>query len=420
MSIFHNAYEALVDACCIWRQEMRQVIRDEGVLIFFVLVPLVYPLLYSWIYNNEVVRDVPVAVVDDSHSSLSRQFLRMCDASPDVRVAYYAQDMDEAKSLVSRQLVKGVYYIPSEFDLNINRLEQATVGVYCDMSLMLAYKAIFQTAQNVTMEMGTQIKTQLGGKYTAREEVIAAQPLAFDDVPLYNPQGGYGSFILPAVLVLILQQTLALGIGLSAGTAREENRYRMLIPISRHYNGLFRIVLGKAMAYFMIFAVMGAWLTVAVPHLFHFPQLGDVRTIAVVMLPYLLACIFFGMTVSCLVKYRENVMLLMVFFSVPLLFMTGVSWPQASIPGVWQGVSLIVPSTFGVRAYVRINSMGASLSDVTMEYQALWVLTMIYFFVTCVVYSYQIFLARKNARDRLNMMKLHQQREASVAATENA
>jgi len=55
-----------------------------------------------------------------------------------------------------------------------------------------------------------------------------------------------------------------------------------------------------------------------------------------------------------------------------------------------------------------------------MEYQALWVLTMIYFFVTCVVYSYQIFLARKNARDRLNMMKLHQQREASVAATENA
>jgi ABC-2 type transport system permease protein len=120
------------------------------------------------------------------------------------------------------------------------------------------------------------------------------------------------------------------------------------------------------------------------------------------------------------VKYRENVMLLMVFFSVPLLFMTGVSWPQASIPGVWQGVSLIFPSTFGVRAYVRINSMGASLSDVTMEYQALWVLTMIYFFVTCVVYSYQIFLARKNARDRLNMMKLHQQREASVAATENA
>ena len=71
MSIFHNLREAFQDAAFIWRQEMGQVVRDEGVLIFFILVPLFYPLLYSWIYNNEVVREVPVVVVDQSHSSLS-------------------------------------------------------------------------------------------------------------------------------------------------------------------------------------------------------------------------------------------------------------------------------------------------------------------------------------------------------------
>ena len=97
MSIFHNAYESLQDTCYIWRQEMRQVFKDEGMIIFFIVVPLLYPLLYSWIYNNEIVRDIPVAIVDQSHSSLSRQFIRMCDASPDVRVAYYAQSLEEAK-----------------------------------------------------------------------------------------------------------------------------------------------------------------------------------------------------------------------------------------------------------------------------------------------------------------------------------
>ena len=154
MSIFRNAYDALQDACFIWRQEMKQVVKDEGVLIFFIIVPLVYPLLYSWIYNNEVVRDVPVAVVDQSHSHLSRQFLRHCDASPDVRIAYYAADLDEAKSLVSRQLVKGVYLIPADFAERVNRMQQATISVYCDMSLMLTYKAIYQTAQMVSMDMG--------------------------------------------------------------------------------------------------------------------------------------------------------------------------------------------------------------------------------------------------------------------------
>ena len=104
MSIFHNIYSWLEDAAYVWRQEVKQVFRDEGVLIFCVIVPLVYPLLYSWIYNNEVVHEVPVAVVDLSHSHQSRQFIRMCDASADVRVAYYAEDLDDAQSLVSRQV----------------------------------------------------------------------------------------------------------------------------------------------------------------------------------------------------------------------------------------------------------------------------------------------------------------------------
>ncbi|MCR5679031.1 MAG: ABC transporter permease [Prevotella sp.] len=405
MSIFHNAREALQDTAHIWRDEMRQVVRDEGVLIFFILVPLIYPLLYSWIYNNEVVREVPVAVVDQSHSSLSRQFIRQCDATPDVHVAYYAADLDEARSLVSRQIVKGIYLIPSDFDRNINRLQQATVSVYCDMSLMLTYKAIYQTARLVTLEMGSEIAARLGQHYTKREEVVSAKPIDYAEVAIYNPTGGYGTFILPAVLILIIQQTLVLGIGLSAGTAREENRYRQLIPISRHYRGMFRIVSGKALAYFMIYAVMTAYLLLVVPYMFNFTAIGRWQDIAIFILPYLLACIFFGMVVSCLIRYRENVMLLVVFLSVPLLFLTGVSWPQSSIPGFWQGISWLFPSTFGVRGFIRINEMGATVSDVLPEYQILWIHTLVYFFLACLVYRYQIYLARQNARQRLDKMK---------------
>ena len=395
----------LQDTFYIWRQEFKQVFKDEGVLIFLIIVPLVYPLLYSWIYNNETVHEVSVVVVDDSHTSLSRQFIRRCDASPDVRVAFYAQDMDEAKSLISRQLVKGAYYIPGDFETNVYRMQQGVISVYCDMSLMLTYKAIFQTAQLVSLEMGAEIRTKLGGHYTSREETITARPLDYADVPIFNPAGGYGSFILPGVLMLILQQTLVLGIGMSAGTARENSRYKQLIPISRPYQGVFRIVFGKSLCYFMIYAIMGVWLVVVVPKLFSFPQLATGWTLLVLMLPYILACIFFGMVMSCLVKYRENVMLLMVFMSVPLLFMSGVSWPQSNIPGLWQGVSWIFPSTWGIKAYVRLNSMGASLSDVAFELNMIWLLMTVYFAIACGVYRYQIYLTRQDALERLHEMK---------------
>ena len=392
-----NIYRKIEDACYIWREEMIQAFKDEGVLIFFIIVPLVYPLLYSWIYNNEVVHDVPVVVVDDSHSNLSRQLTRQLDASADVKVLCYAADMDEAKSLVSRQLAKGVYYIPSDFATRLNRMEQATLSVYADMSLMLTYKAIYQTAVNVTQHMGAQIQSRVAGKYTVREEQIQSRPLDFQDVPIFNPQGGYGTFGLPAVLMLILQQTLVLGIGLAAGTAREKNPYGDLVPLHPAYSGIYRIVCGKALCYIMIYAVMGAYLSIIVPRIFSFVTMASGTDLFLLMLPYTLACVFFGMTVSCLVRYRENVMLLVVFLSLPLLFMVGISWPQSAIPGVWQGVSWLFPSTFGARAYVRLNTMGASLSDVLPELRYLWIQAAFYFGMTCLVYGHQLRESRRHA-----------------------
>ena len=405
MSIFHKIYSWLQDAAYVWRFEMKQVIRDEGVLMFCLLVPLAYPLIYSWIYNNETVREVPVVVVDLSHSQESRKFIRMCDASPDVHVTSYAVDLDDAQSLVSRQVVKGIYLIPADFGTNLNRMQQGTVSVYCDMALMLTYKAIYQTAMAVASEMGAEIQTKLAGNYTNREDLITTSPLEVKDVPMFNPQGGYGTSVLPAVLMLIIQQTLALGIGLAAGTARERNRYSDLVPIHKCYGGVGRIISGKALCYLMVYAVMSTYLTMVVPRWFHFLQLAAWQDLLALLVPYLLACVFFGMTVSCLVHYRENVILLMVFVSVPLLFMSGVSWPQSAIPGYWQGVSWLFPSTFGIRAYVRMNSMGATLGDVMFEVRCLWLQAAAYFGTACLVYGAQVRLTRSHAEERLAVLR---------------
>ena len=405
MSIFHKISNWCEDAAYIWRQEIKQVFRDEGVLIFCIIVPLAYPLLYSWIYNNEVVHEVPVVVVDQSHSQLSRQFVRMCDASPDVKIISYAEDLDDAQSLVSRQIVKGIYLIPSDFSTKINRMEQAVISVYCDMSLMLTYKAIYMTSMQVSQAMGAEIQKKVSGNYTDREDAITTRPMDFEDVPAFNPAGGYGNFIIPGVLMLILQQTLVLGIGLAAGTARERNRYSDLVPINRCYSGVYRIIFGKALCYLMVYAVMSAWLTMVVPRLFSFIALIQWQDLLALMVPYLLACVFFGMTVSCLVHYRENVMLLMVFISLPLLFMTGVSWPQSNIPGAWQGVSWLFPSTFGVRAFVRMNTMGGVLSDVVSEIRCLWIQAAAYFGFACIVYGVQMRLTRRHAQERLEVLR---------------
>ena len=405
MSIFRNILNWLDDATYVWRQELKHVFRDEGVLMFCIVVPLGYPLLYSWIYNNETVHEVPVVVVDQSRSQLSRQFIRMCDASPDVKVACYAVDLDDAKSLVSRQVVKGIYYIPEDFATRLNRMEQSTISVYCDMALMLTYKAIYQTALSVTTQMGVAIKRSVSGNYTARDDLVSTSPLQIEVVAVFNPAGGYGSSVIPAVLMLIIQQTLALGVGMAAGTSRERSRYSDLIPINRCYSSVGRIICGKSMCYLMIYAVMSTYLAVVVPRMFNYIHMAPLSSLVVLMIPYLLACVFFALTVCCLVHYRENVILLMVFISMILMFLSGVSWPQSAIPSYWQGVSWLFPSTFGIRAYIRLNSMGATLADVSFELMCLWILVVFYFAMACIVYAVEMSLSKRHAVERLEALR---------------
>ena len=381
MNIVSKIKTLVADVFTAFVSEAKAIVRDEGVLLFVVALPLFYPLLYSWIYNNEVVREVPVAVVDASHSAVSREFVRRYDASPDVRVAYLCADMEEARRLLARQEVNGIIYLPEDMGRRLSRMEPATISVYCDMSLMLAYKAVYTAATSVVGLMNGEIQVSLSGNYTQREDDITTQPLAFEEVAMFNPTGGYGNFILPGVLMLIVQQTMLLGIGMLYGTRREQ---RQPLPPScmdmmRRRWPLLRIITGRTLCFLLLYAAVSAYVLLAIPVIFHFVQILQPASFFAFLLPYLLACLFFAMTVGALMRQREDVMLVVVFSSVVFLFLSGVSWPQSNIPPFWRSFACLVPSTFGIQGFVKLNTMGALLSDIGYECRALWIQAVVYF-----------------------------------------
>ena len=378
------------DTAKVWLHEMRDMFKDEGALLFVILLPLAYPLLYSWIYNNEVVREVPVAVVDNSHSQTSREFVRHVDASPDVRVAAWSNNLEEASRLVARQEVYGIILLPEDFDRQLGRLQQAHVSVYCNMGLMLTYKAIFQTCSAVAADMNSHIQIALSGNPTAREDQLTTHPMQVSDVPIFNNTGGYGNFILPGVLVLIIQQVMLLGIGIAYGTSYEKRRFSRLTPMYERRFGLARIMIGRTMGFFVLFLLIAAWVLLAVPRMFHFVQMLHFSDFLLFVVPYLLACVFFATTFSFFIRQRENVMLLVVFTSVPFLFMSGVSWPKSNIPEVWQWVSWLFPSTFGIQGFIKMNTMGGVFGDIIPEIKGLWIQTVIYGVFATLVTRWQV------------------------------
>lgn len=373
------------DTAYIFYREFCDILRDKGIMVFVLFVPLAYPLLYAWVYTNEVVREVPAVVVDECNSARSREFVRKVDASPDVRIVARLPSMAEAREWLMSHEAYGIYRIPRELECNVGRQRQAVIGLYCDMSSMLYYKALLLAATDISLAMNRHVKVERAGLSTDRDAAVAALPVEYEHVRLYNPSGGFASFLIPPVLMLILQQTLLLGIGMQMGRTRE--RFMgSIIPFDRHYKNPFQIVLGKAAVYFGIYLVMGIYAFACVSRWFQLPVLGSYLTFLRFLVPYLLACIFFAMTLSAFIYRREDCILIFVFLSVPLLFMSGVSWPASAFPRLWGWIACAFPSTFGMNGYVRIATMGCTIADIGTEYRILWMQAIVYFTASCLVY----------------------------------
>ncbi len=389
--------EGILDTFYIWKDELKNVFKDEGVLIFFFLVPFAYPLLYSFIYNNEVVHEAKMVGVDQSDSYLSREFTRRVNATPDVRVVAVSTDMEEARRMLDRKEAYGILYFPTEFSKDLHTGKQTTLPLYCDMSSLLFYKAFLLATTEVSLDLGKEISlARRPFKGTVKEEEITVDPIPYESVTLFNTQNGFASFLVPAILILVIQQTLVLGIGMLGGTAREKNRFHCLVPVSRHFNGTLRIVLGKSLTYILIYVVVCIWVLAIVPKLFSLPQVGDPVTVLVFILPYLFASIFFAMTLSGFMTTREAPMLVFVFTSVILIFISGVSWPKEAIPPFWQAVGYLFPSTPGIQGFIRINTCGATLSEVMHEYHTLWIQAGVYFVLALIIYRFQIIRSHRS------------------------
>ena len=361
----------------IFVEELRMVVRDNGVMLIFCFAGLVYPLLYNWIYGYGVVVEMPVAVVDNSQGSYSRRYIREVDATREVAIAYDCVSMAEARELMEQQKVHGIIYIPADFDRKLNLMEQATVSTYADMSTFLYYKNMTVATNKVMLDEvhAIQAERYAAAGYTGQDATQLIEPVQYDEYLQYNPAISFTMFFVYMAMMMILQQVMFYGSSTLAGTLREEGR-----SFTQHATsgGMGRIVMGRGFAYYLIFIVLGVYGTLLVPTLFHLPVHCDWTAMLVLLLFYVADIIFFSFTWSSAITKRETVLVLLLFVTPIAVFLTGFTWPESQFPYLWKVLSYVFPSTFGCRAYMTL-SMSGSLDAIAPEIRALTIQTGVYF-----------------------------------------
>ncbi|MDE5688912.1 MAG: ABC transporter permease [Paramuribaculum sp.] len=369
----------------VWVREFRLVFGDAGVILFFFALPLIYPVVYTLIYNPEVIRDLPVAVVDHSRTAESRHLARMIDATDALEVYQYCPDIPAARRLSNEKKVFGIVEIPSDYARKIGRGEQAQITYYADVSLLLRYRSALGALTDIQIELGNQIRGQKVESAGLVLQSMDGVPVNSESVFIGDPTQGFASFIIPGIIVLILQQSMILGITMIAGGVSERRRRnRGYDPLAIEAPASAALI-GKTLCYLVCYIPMTLYVLHLVPLMFSLPHVGNVWQYLVFIMPMLIATAMLGQCLGVFVTEREASMLVVVFTSVVFLFLSGLTWPRYAMSPFWTLVGDFIPATWGVEGFIRLSCNGASLADEATPYKMLWMLSAIYFVVAWVL-----------------------------------
>jgi ABC-2 type transport system permease protein len=326
---------------------------------------------------NEALRNVPIAVVDRDGSQSSRDFARLVDATPDVAVAEVLPDLASAEREVFARRVDGILVIPQYFERDLMHGRPSPVALYADASYFLIYQRVAGAVAAVARTVGAEIETArlIAIGVDPAIAVAAADPMPLTAVPVFNPEAGYATYVLPAAFVLILQQMLLMGVALLAtlpGADPNEGgtRRRRLLPAT--------MVAGKLLAYLALEAVILPVYLIVLPYLYGLPRLGGIVPILIFAVPFVLSVAGLGFVVAGIFRRPIRIALILAALGLPLFMVAGFSWPSEAIPPLIRQISLLVPSTSAIDGFVKLSQLGAPLSAANTELLTLCALAVFY------------------------------------------
>src|ERR1700726_2089333 len=341
-----------------FKAEWRRVLGARSAFSLLFLAPLVYGIYYPQPYLNQILRKLPIAVVDNDLSDLSRQIVETLDASGALSVAVRARTLAEARAAIDRGKAFAAVEIPAETERDVLKGITAHIPVYADATYLFIFRS---TSSGVSAAM-VALTSELVSRGARPDGSLVKAKLASSspaDVllqPIFNPVGGYASYVVPAAFVLILQQTLLIGAAMLTGTALAKG------------GGALAGVFGRGIAHLTIYLPALALYLIVLPRIYGFSTLGHLPQLFPLARGFLLSTRFMGQAAAAWFTRPENATILLLATSLPQFFMAGFAWPREAIPDVALAFGRIFPADTAIDGLVRINQLGASIWEVAPDW----------------------------------------------------
>lgn len=359
----------------ITQKSIKPIPSYYGIILIIMGGTIGYGLIYNLIYHPNIVKKVPIAVVDNSKSELSAKYARYLNATQGIAVLTNATDFAQAKKMMESHAIRGIIYLPHNFSTLVNNGEESVFLMYETTTSFLYYLTVQGSAIQAMQQINNEYRSNIIQHLPKQAQLQLAQSpsLSISGIPLYNHNGGYGSFLLPIVFIVIIFQTLLMAIGVFCGTRNEETAHAANSITSnpttstyftRTYRNPLRTLFHISTPFIASYFALSFFLLGFLSGVFNLPHIGNPFIIYPLLLLFIITTAMAGIAFSPLFRDSESAILMIPFFSIGLIFLSGMSFPLEQIPLFWRGFYYLFPCSPAVTAYVKLNSMGGNIVSI--------------------------------------------------------
>jgi len=360
----------------VFKSEVRMVFTDIAIVLTIIGGVILYSFLYPQPYAKESASELPVSVVDLDGSDISRDMIFKLDATPQIDIYRMDNSQKDAKKALVEGKVKAIVVIPNDFKKDLALGHSPTVAIGADASYFLIYGGVLEGAmksvltKSATIKVANLLKKQipLSG---AKERYTSC---GLNIINLFNPKNSYTQYVIPAVFVLILQQTMLIGLGILGGgvnEARERRGETWMVMLSRI------IIFGSIFFVHMLF-----YFGFSFDNYFHISHLADISDLLIFGSAFILDVVFFGIFLGSLFSSREIATPVILFSSLLLVFSAGFVWPLQELPNYVVWLSNMIPSTPAISGFLKLNQMGADFYQIKDEFNVIIMQMILYLFLS--------------------------------------
>ncbi|SMO94694.1 ABC transporter permease [Gracilimonas mengyeensis] len=371
----------------LFKRELKLFFSNSVAIFIFFAAPIGYALMIGSAYMQGKLTELEVLVVDSDDTPLSNRIIDALDDNQYLEVAEIQYLEAGAEDKVIDNDYVAVIYIPENFEGKIFQKRIAEINVELNGSNMVSANYASSGIQKVlgTMNAGIEIESM---KKQGTPEAIAKdhfQPFKVTVNRFYNPANNYLHFIWPGIMGTVMQQVILIVMALSFAMEFENNTFRTLVKLSD--SPVFLIFIKSIPITVLTFLMWGLVYYGFYP-LFKVPLPADMLGNWTLIFFFTLANVFLGILVSIAFPSQLKATEILMAISLPSFILSGFTWPLEGMPG-WlvSYVSDIIPLTHFLKAYRKLELMGASLGDVSGE---LWILI----FMTAVLYLLSHFVLK--------------------------